>query len=139
MPDFPESPTPVVVDTNVLVAAGFKPRSDSARLVEEIRRGALRLVWNEETLRETERIIRKIPPLSWDAVADLFREGDRFAAPTEPALFHFVPDPDDRKFAALATAAGAALVTMDAHLLGARAEMETPVLTPSQLLGGLPG
>jgi hypothetical protein len=32
------------MDTNVLVAAGFNPRSASARIIEEVRSGELRLI-----------------------------------------------------------------------------------------------
>ena len=37
----------VVLDTNVFIAAAFKPRSDSGRVVDAVRSGTLRLVWNE--------------------------------------------------------------------------------------------
>lgn len=130
-------PPSVVVDTNVFVAAGFKPRSDSARLIARIRRGSVRLVWNEETRAETEHVVRKIPPLSWSDVEDLFREEGRFSAATDPDAFLAVPDPDDRKFAALAAAAPAVLVSLDDHLLGARAAIEPPVLRPGEFLARL--
>ncbi|HET9985346.1 MAG TPA: PIN domain-containing protein [Longimicrobiales bacterium] len=134
----PNPPT-VVLDTNVLVAAGFKPASSSGRLLHEIRRGAVRLVWNDETLRETEHIIRKIPPLSWRAVQELFRPEDRFTGPTDPEAFSVVADPDDRKFAALAAAAGATLVTMDEHLLGVRDRVPARVRTPGEVVRELGG
>lgn len=128
----------VVLDTNVFVAAGFRTRSQSARLLARIRSGELRLVWDEPTRGETEHVVRKIPPLSWADVADLFHEADRFAGPTDPDAFPFVADPQDRKFAALAAAAGAALVSMDEHLLGVRGLIAGPVLTPAELLSSLP-
>jgi hypothetical protein len=34
----------VVLDTNVFVAAGFNPRSASARIVEAVKRGQVRMV-----------------------------------------------------------------------------------------------
>jgi predicted nucleic acid-binding protein len=126
----------VILDTNVFVAAGFNPGSHSARILEGVRAGALRLVWNNETRRETERIVRKIPPLSWASVAALFREEDRCTAPTDPHRFLCVPDPEDRKFAALCEAAGAPLVTSDAHLLEARQPSGLPILTPGEFLRG---
>ena len=129
----------VVLDTNVLVAAGFRRGSASARVLDAVRRGALRLVWDGATRRETERIVRKIPPLSWDAVAPLFRPADEWTGPTDPRAFALVPDPDDRKFAALAAAAGATLVTMDDHLLADRDRLAATVLTPGELLRRLDG
>lgn len=126
--------TAVVLDTNIFVAAGFRPGSDSARIVQQVRDGALRLLWNEETYRETRHIVRKIPPLSWDRIADLFREEDRYSAPTDPERFGDVPDPNDRKFAALAAASGAALITQDEHLLAGREQSPASILTPGEFM-----
>ena len=122
----------VVLDTNVWVAAGFRPRSASGRLIEQVRQGEVRLVWDRATREETEHVLRKIPPLSWEAVASLFHDEDRFAGPTDPERFDFVADPADRKFAALAEAAGVPLVSLDEHLLGARSRLTVPVLTPGE-------
>lgn len=97
----------VVLDTNVFVAAGFNPRSASARIVEAVKQGQMRMVSNDATGRELEHILQKIPPPRAHPVSELFRPGDRFTAATHPEPFAFIPDPDDRKFAALARAAGA--------------------------------
>jgi predicted nucleic acid-binding protein len=120
----------VVLDTNVFVAGGFNRRSASAKILDAVKQGNLRMVWNDATRRETERIMRQIPPLRAHAVLDLFRREDRFSAPTHPERFAFIPDPDDRKFAALAEAAGATLVSNDDHLLHYRDSIDAPVLTP---------
>ena len=110
----------VVLDTNVFVAAGFNPGSSSARILHAVEAGHLRLVWDEATRRETRAILRQIPPLSWQRWAGLFRQEDRYAGETRPASFAYVADPDDRKFAALAAASGATLITNDEHLLAHR-------------------
>jgi uncharacterized protein len=123
----------VVLDTNVFVAAGFNPGSHSARLVEAVRDGRLRMVWDDATREEIEHVMRQIPRLSWTRIADLFRAEDRFEGSTHPDEFGFVPDPSDRKFAALADAADAPLVTSDAGLLKAGGQMAVPVLKPSEL------
>ena len=122
----------VVIDTNLFVAAGFKPDSASGRLLEAVRSGRVRMRWNEATRRETERVVRKIPPLSWERCAGLFRDEDRCDLETHPDAFAFVPDPDDRKFAALAEACGIPLVTSDEHLLGVQHRLGVPVLTPGE-------
>lgn len=122
----------VILDTNVFVAAGFNPQSASAGIVADVRSGRLRMVWNDATRRETEHILRKIPPLAWDAFSDLFREEDRYDGETSPEQFAFVPDPDDRKFAALSAATGAVLVTNDDHLLDHRERMSSEILTPRE-------
>jgi predicted nucleic acid-binding protein len=80
----------VILDTNVFVAAGFNPTSNSARLVDGVRTGNLRMVWNEATREEIERILRMIPRLSWDKIAPLFREKDRFQGQTHPEEFDYV-------------------------------------------------
>jgi predicted nucleic acid-binding protein len=122
----------VVVDTNLFVAAGFRPGSTSGRLLEAIRSGRVRMAWNEATRRETERVVRKIPPLAWERCAPLFRDEDRCDLETHPEAYAFVPDPDDRKFAALAEACAVPLVTSDEHLLGVRHRLGVPVLTPAE-------
>jgi predicted nucleic acid-binding protein len=127
-------PQPVVLDTNVFVAAGFNPRSASAQLVDAAKQGQLRMVWNDATRREIERIMGQIPPLRTHAVADLFRPADRFTGATHPERFAQIEDPDDRKFAALADAAGATLVSNDDHLLRHRERLKVPVLTPGEFL-----
>jgi predicted nucleic acid-binding protein len=54
------------------------------------------------------------------------------SGPTHPERFAEIPDPDDRKFAALAQAAGPVLISNDRHLLNHRDRMELTVLTPSE-------
>jgi predicted nucleic acid-binding protein len=116
-------PGEVVLDTNVFVAAGFNPGSHSARLVEAVRDGRLRMVWDDATHAEIEHVMRQIPRLSWTRIADLFRSEDRFGGSTHPEAFGFVPDPADRKFAALADAVRAPLVTSDTGLLNSGGQM----------------
>lgn len=122
----------VVLDTNVFVAAGFNPHSASARLLDAVKRGELRMVWNDATRHEIELIVRRIPPLRTYSIADLFRPEDRFTGATNSEQFMAIPDPDDRKFASLADGAGAILISNDDHLLQARDRMEVTVLTPSE-------
>jgi predicted nucleic acid-binding protein len=127
----------VVLDTNVLVAAGFNRRSASAKIVDAVAKGELRMVWNTATRREIERIIQQIPPLRGHAVAHLFRARDRFSNRTRPERFPGIPDPDDRTFAALAHSADAILVSNDTHLLHHCEKMDATVLTPDAFWGTL--
>jgi predicted nucleic acid-binding protein len=62
--------------------------------------------------------LRRIPPLDADPLLEVFRAEDRYAGALHPESFEAVPDPEDRKFAALAAATGALLITNDEHLLG---------------------
>jgi putative PIN family toxin of toxin-antitoxin system len=126
----------VVLDTNVLVAAAFNRRSSAARVVNAVRDGRVHLIWNEPTRRETRRILERIPPISWARFASLFREENGYEWRIHPGWFGHVRDPDDRKFAALAYAAEAALITQDRHLLEIRAGVRLAILTPAELLAG---
>lgn len=123
---------PVVLDTNIVVAAGFARDSASAAILHAVERGELRMVWNDATRGEIEHIIGKIPPLRDRNSTVLFRESDRIDLTTHPQRFSAVPDPDDRVFAALAHAAGAILVTNDDHLLANRQAIGVEVLTAGQ-------
>lgn len=123
-------PTDVIVDTNVFVAAGFNARSASAEILRELEGGQLRMVWNQQTRGEIEHVIGRIPGLSGRIAGALFREDGHFRGATRPEHFDYVPDPSDRKFAALADASGATLISSDDDLLAGRAKARVPILTP---------
>lgn len=127
----------VVLDTNVFVAAGFHPDSDSAEIVSRIRARALEMVWNDATRRETLHILQKIPPLDGSTFDDLFDERHRYEGRIVLSEYRHVDDADDRKFAALADAAGAALVTMDDDLLKVRDRGGARIVTPREFLRAL--
>lgn len=112
-------PARLVVDTNVFVAAGFRPSSRAAGVLRAIRDGDSRLVWDDATRGETKAVLERIPPISWVEFEELFRPEGRLEHRSDPEAFGGVPDPADRKFAALAAAADALLVTSDAALLAA--------------------
>lgn len=127
----------IVLDTNVVVAAGFRPRSASGRVLAALRAGRLRLAWDDATRTETERIVGRIPPLAGRGALPPYAPADRWPGATDPAAFAHVPDPDDRRFAALAAAAEATLVTMDAHLLAGRGARPPRIVTPGELAAEL--
>ena len=127
-----------ILDTNVFVAAGFNPSSRSARIVDAVRAGRLRMVWNDATRREIERVLSRIPPLRGEDVSELFRDEDRYTGETHPEQFDYVPDPADRPFAALADATGWPLVTADEHLLAGRARARAPILTSREFVRQYP-
>jgi uncharacterized protein len=124
----------VVIDTNVFVAAGFNPKSASARILEGVREGRSRLIWNQPTRRETEMILRQIPRLDWHKFADLFRPEEEFTGPVDPEAFAAIADPDDRKFAALSAAANVPLVTNDKLVLAQQGRIGIEVVTPREFL-----
>jgi predicted nucleic acid-binding protein len=122
----------VILDTNVFVAAGFNRNSASALILEQVQLGELRMIWNDQTRRETQHVLEKIPPLSWGSVETLFREEDCHHSETDPEKFRYISDPDDRKFAALTEATGAVLLTNDDDLLSNRGEARLDILTPTE-------
>lgn len=126
--------TDVILDTNVLVAGGFNRHSASAKILGLVRKGKLRVVWNHQTRGEIEHILRKIPPLSMRDSKALFRKDARFRGRTDPGQFRYVPDPADRKFAALADASGATLISNDDDLLAGRKRARVPIVTPEEFL-----
>jgi predicted nucleic acid-binding protein len=128
-----DTPT-VILDTNILVAAGFKRGSGAARIVDAIRRGDCRMVWNDATRRENEAVLRRIPPLDWEEFSVLFDPEGEFKGFTAPDLFGRIEDPEDRKFAALAAATGAIVISSDSHLLSCRDELPITVLTAREFL-----
>ena len=122
----------VILDTNVLVAAGFRPGSTSSRIVESVRSGEVELVWDEPTWRESHAVVSRIPHLDWDRFDELYRPEGRYEAPTPIDAFEHVPDPTDRKFAALALVTGATLLSSDQDLLADRDFSSARILTPRE-------
>ena len=120
----------IVVDTNVFVAAGFNSRSASARILAEVKSGRLRMVWDNGTRGEIEHVLASIPGLSKADAGRLFMEEAHFSGRTHPENFGHVPDHTDRKFAALADATGATLISSDDDLLGGRSRANVEILTP---------
>lgn len=124
----------LVVDTNVLVGAGFKKGSASHRIVESIAGGELLLIWNERTRRESLHVVGKIPPLDAEYFAELFRPEGYFDGEVDEAGFGIIADVSDRKFAVLASRAGVPLVSNDSDFLEVREELAIEVFRPAEFL-----
>jgi predicted nucleic acid-binding protein len=124
----------VILDTNILVASGFNPKSHSAQIVEQVRCRQLRLVWTEQTRYEAELIIGKIPPLSWERISILFRLENCYSGALFPERFQHIPDKADIKFVALSDATNVPLITMDKELLNMRDTVAITILMPFEFL-----
>ncbi|MDB5161179.1 MAG: putative toxin-antitoxin system toxin component, family [Candidatus Saccharibacteria bacterium] len=122
---------PVILDTNVFIAAAFNPRSSSAKIIQAIRDGSLSLVWDESIKSEIKKMLTQIPHTSWGDFSSLFQEANKHNTKTSPDHFVAIEDPDDRKFAALAKDTGATLVTNDVHLLGTKSQTGLDVISPN--------
>jgi predicted nucleic acid-binding protein len=79
-------------------------------------------------------ILRRIPHVDWQKVADLFRPEEEFTGPVDPTAFAAIADPDDRKFAALSAAANAPLVTSDKLVLAQQGRIGIEIVTPREFL-----
>ena len=124
----------IVIDTKVFVAAGFNPRSASARVLAAVRDERFHLIWDQSTRREIEMILRRMRHLDWEEVANLFQPDGEFTGPVDPSAFVLVRDRDDRKFAALSAAAKRPLVTNDNYLLTDLSIIGIDALTPRAFL-----
>jgi putative PIN family toxin of toxin-antitoxin system len=123
----------VVLDTNVLVAAAYSPGSASRRLVEACLNGELTAVLSPALRREYDfilsRAIRGQPYR--ERLQRLLEKAEVVVPEATPRV---VPDdPDDDKLVAVARAAGATLVTNDAHLLGLAGHEGLVVLRPKDI------
>jgi predicted nucleic acid-binding protein len=132
--DTSPEPLKIVLDTNSFVAAGFNPGSSSGKIVEAVRAGRVAIIWNRECRREIEHVLSRIPPLRGKDFSDLFLDAWHYKGAEDVARFSFIPDPDDRKFAALAHAAEVSLVSQDSDLLDYRAESPVPTWSPTGFL-----
>ena len=128
--------TRVVLDTNILVAAAYNPGSASRRIVEACLHGELTAVVSPTLRREYEFILaraaRSRPYL--ERIHQLLDGAEVVEPARTPRV---VPDdPGDDKRVAVALAAGAALVTNDAHRLALAGRGGLEVVRPADVRAG---
>ncbi|WP_412062803.1 putative toxin-antitoxin system toxin component, PIN family [Rubrivirga sp. IMCC45206] len=126
-------PRRVVLDTCVLVAAGFRPDSASGRLAQAVRAGRLLALWSPATRAEGLAVLGRIPPLRGLDPDGLFPPAGRIDGPLASDRYPSIPGETDRRFAALADAHGAVLVTLDAPLLDGALAHGLDARRPSQI------
>jgi putative PIN family toxin of toxin-antitoxin system len=128
-----ETVPPVVLDTNVLVAAAYNPGSASRRVVEACLSGELTAVLSPALRREYEFILARA--VRGQTYLEQIRRLLDSAEVIDPAQTpRVVPDdPEDDKLVAAALAAGAVLVTNDAHLLAVAGHKGLRVVRPNEL------
>ena len=128
----------VVVDTNVWVSAFLTPHGTPSRLLREVERKRLTLVYDAAIAAEYQQVLSRsrfnIGPASVEEfLARLREDGQRIIPPLLPASD--LPDPDDAPFIATALAAACPIVT--GNLRHFPPECGVEVLTPAQCLAHL--
>ncbi|MFH1293724.1 MAG: putative toxin-antitoxin system toxin component, PIN family [Pseudomonadota bacterium] len=127
----------VVLDTNVLVSAFLKPRSNPARILRLILQGDFQIVINQHILTEYMEVLsRPRFRLNSDEVRCVL-EIIRLKGIMAPALAHtfHLPDSGDEPFLEAALAAGAdALITGNKKHFPKRLCKGQRVLTPKEFL-----
>ena len=123
----------VVLDTNVLVAAAYNPRSASRQVVEACLGGELTPVLSRAIRREYEFILARAargrPYL--ERIHQLLDGAEVVEPARTPRV---VPDdPEDDKLVAAALTAGAVLVTNDGHLLALAGHEGLEVVRPADV------
>jgi predicted nucleic acid-binding protein len=125
--------TRVVLDTNVLVAAVYNPASASRRIVEACLDGELTPVLSTPLRREYELILARAargrPYLEW---IHRLVDGAEVVEPAETPRV-VADDPEEDKLVSAALAAGAILVTHDAHLLAIAGHEGLKVVRPADV------
>jgi len=125
-------PVVVVLDTNVLVAASFAPRSASRRIVSACMQGTLTAAVSEELIGEYEHICPKATQRSAMPfpLEQFLEQCRKVKLRSTPRVVE--GDPEDDKVVATAVAADAvAIVTSDQHLLDLESYRQIDMLTPS--------
>lgn len=107
----------VVVDTNTLIAARWRPASASYRIFDMCIRGNLQALISHAIERENHLILKKIhaPTAFMQRVEAYFRASEKILSPPRIAVCE---DPDDDRFIACAIKGRAdAIISSDRHLL----------------------
>ena len=125
--------TRVVLDTNVLVAAAYNPASASRRVVEACLDGELAAALSPALRREYEFILaRAVRGRPYLERIHRLMDGAQVVEPAQTPRV-VADDPDDDKLVSAARAAGAILVTNDAHLLAIAGHEGLKVVRPADV------
>jgi len=132
----------VVLDTNVIVSAGIEPRGAPAKIVMGwVSEGHVQVVTSREVVAEYRDVVRRLNfqrygfPPPW--LEFLIEESLRLVDSEPWGLA--CPDPSDLPFLALASAAGAWLVTGNLSHFPESSRGGVKVLSPAEYLVHLEG
>jgi uncharacterized protein len=129
-----------VLDTNIIVSAGIKREGAPATLVMDwVLEGQVQIVTCPSVVDEYREVVRRakflryrFPPLWLE-----FLVAESLHLPDPAQWAHPLPDPKDSPFLALASAAGAWLVTGNLRHFPKAARSGVSVLSPAEYLAHL--
>jgi uncharacterized protein len=132
----------IVLDTNVLVSAGISPNGPPAKIIaDHVLSGTVVAVTCPRVTAEYREVFRRakflryeFPPLWLEFLID-----ESMQLPEPAAWHHACPDPNDAVFLALASAAGAWLVTGNLKHFPVKIRGGVKVVSPAEYLTILEG
>jgi putative PIN family toxin of toxin-antitoxin system len=127
----------VVLDTNILVSALLRSFGPSARVLDLVLAGVLRVAYDDRILAEWREVLHRerfgFPASEVDALLRyLEQEGLRVSA----TIIAHLPDPDDAAFLEVAATCGATLITGNGRHYPPDGQKGVTVLEPRAFLEG---
>ena len=124
----------VVIDTNLLIAGNFNPRSASRKILEMDVKNNIKHLWTEEIKKEHKFILSKVPKKQGylDFVSQIYKPENEIK---NPPIVKKSEDPDDDKYLACAKKGRADyIVSADDHLLIIKKFENTEIVRPSEFI-----
>ncbi|HSE83521.1 MAG TPA: putative toxin-antitoxin system toxin component, PIN family [Thermodesulfobacteriota bacterium] len=125
----------IVIDTNLIIAARFNPKSASAKIIEKVEKGGLELIWSDEIYREAMQILQNVRAdekfrIRIEKILSSSRKVTRL-----PRINIIREDPSDNMFLAAAVRGNADyIVSNDRHLLRLKGFRNIPIVSSTQAL-----
>jgi len=128
--------TPIVIlDTNIIISAYFKKKSNSAKILNLASQGKIKTFWNNKMRNELNIILRNIHARkSFYKYIDKIYNNENKVLRT-PKINIIKEDPSDNIFLGLAKAKKADFViSSDQHLLKFKKFEKTKIIKPSKFI-----
>ncbi len=130
----------IVLDTNIIVSAGIKPKGFPARIIRSVIQEAnIQIAVSPSIVTEYRRVFRYSKFAQYDFPPEwlefLIEGALRF--PDGASWPHRLPDPDDACFLSLAKTTGAWLITGNIKHYPAESRAGVTVRTPAEYVGML--
>jgi len=122
--------TTVVIDTNLIIAGRWNPRSSSKRIIDGVLRGEIDAVYTSEIKNENLHILEKVkPPKDYlDKILKFYRLSKKV---TSDRRINASPDKADNRFIEAAVAGKADyIISSDRHLLDLKEFESIMILKP---------